>query len=277
MGKLRRGRSERVHVERITEEWVENNCTNVTERDMEMLRLLSKFSIMSSEHLYYLTPGTQQAAPFYTLFQGRKRCNERIRQLFDLHCVNKASPKLPQGEGTSPQYIWLDRAGIKLLDLNRRAKNEIPQDYKHQSLILDTYCELVIAERCQRWSIIHLEVEEKQETWRLIPDLHAILRFGQKGGLFFIEVDRSEKKEADEKQKLHAYKDWQLSGIWKNEPWQKKLPHPSFPRIVYLFDETKRHWKKRAHSLATYANEIGLKADFMGWSEFNHYCERFQT
>ena len=272
--KKRRRRDEREPVRVITQEWVENNCTNITPRDMEMLKLLAKFPLLSSEHLRILTPGAGGQKPFYELSQGQKRCNERIRVLYDLHCVNKWSPRLPIGEGTSKQYVALDRAGCKLLNIERRVRNEIPQDWRHKSMVMDVYCELVVGEREGKWEIKFLEYEPKQISNAIKPDVAAIIRKGKRGVFLFIEVDRSEKKESVEKQKLRSYRDWQLSQTWMTESWASLLPRPIFPVILYLFDESKKGWKRRAISLYKEAERIGLYAGFIGYSEFPHYLNK---
>lgn len=269
----RRRKGQRKEVRIINNEWVDNNCTNVTERDMGMLKLLAKFPILNSEHLRILTPRTDDHKAFYELSQGTKRCNERIRILYDLHCVNKWTPRLPIGHGTSKQYVALDRAGIKLLNLERRARNEIPQDWKHQSLIMDVYCQHVEAERNKKWENRYLEREEKQVSSFLIPDLVSVLKRDNKGAAFFIEVDRSEKKESMEKDKLKTYYEWYLSKSWVQERWAVVLPKPIFPTVVYLFDEEKKGWKRRSTILHQTAYHIGLKAEFMGLSEWEHYIE----
>jgi hypothetical protein len=273
MVKKRRRRDERNPVRIINDEWVENNCGNVTERDKNMLRLLERFPLMNSEHLMQLTSGGGGQKPFYELSQGKKRCNERIRILYDLHCINKWSPRLPIGEGTSKQYVALDRAGCKLLNIERRVRSEIPQDWKHQSLILDTYTRLVVGERESAWELEYLETEERQKTYPIIPDLTVVLRNKRKGAAFFIEVDRSEKKESVEKEKLKRYREWQLSRTWGTEKWRRKLPRPIFPTVLYAFDEGKSEWKRRATVLRKEANALGLQAEFMGIKEVYYFLK----
>lgn len=269
--KIRRRRDERKFVRIINQEWVENNCTNVTERDIHMLRLLHRFPLLNSDHLMKLTPGGEGYKPFYELSQGQKRCNERLRILYDLHCINKWSPRLPIGEGTSKQYVALDRAGCKLLQVERRIRHDLPQDWRHRSLIMDVYTESIIGERESKWSIEYLSVEERQTSYPLIPDLTAVLKHDHRGAALFIEVDRSEKKESVEREKLRHYKDWQLTRSWVNEPWAKCLPRPIFPTILYLFDETKPGWKRRSTVLEKEAHHIGLISQFMGITKLSDF------
>lgn len=270
MGKIRRGRQEREEVGNITQEWVDMHCARITERDKEILKLLGQFSIMSSRHLCVLTPPAGGENAFYTISRGQQRCNDRIRVLYDLHCVNKQSPLLPPGQGTSVQYVWLDRAGAKLLGIEKfRRKKSLPLDYLHTAGILDTLCCFKEMERASILEIMYQEIEQKQKTWPLIPDLLFIIRANQKGYIVLIEVDRCEKKEKDEAEKIREYRSWQLSNQWLQEEWASIMPVPRFPRVLYAFDESKPKWKGRATRLQKVAEDCGLKFSVCGLSQIS--------
>jgi hypothetical protein len=273
MGKTRRRRDEREPVGIVTQEWVENNSTRLTERDVEILKLLKRFPLLNSEQLLTLTPGAGIYRPFYESNNGQKRLNARLRMLFDLHFINKWSPRLAIGEGTSKQFAALDRAGIKYLNLERRIRYDIPQNWRHQSMVMDLYCAVIKGNRRGDWESKYLEPERKQASTSLIPDLIAIIKKDGKGVAFFIEVDRSEKRESDEKKKLRQYRDWYLSKTWVEEQWAKVTPKPFFPVVLYLFDETKPRWRRRASTLKKEAKELGLKSVFIGYHEFEDYLE----
>lgn len=271
MGRLRRSRNQREEVGVITNEWVEANCTRVTERDREILKLLGQFSIMSSRHLYQLVPPAGKEQAFRDISNGQQRCNDRLRVLYDLHCVNKHSPLLPPGSGTSVQYIWLDRAGARILGIeNFRRRKTLPQDYLHSARLLDTYCVFKTMEREGVLEIKYEGVEAPQKTWPLIPDLLYVLRMNKKGYMFLIEVDRCEKKEKEELEKIQSYRDWQLSNQWLQEEWAKVMPVPRFPRIIYVFDEDKAKWKGRAKRFQTFADANGLRFSTCGISELQN-------
>lgn len=269
MGNIRRSRHARQEVGAITNEWVELNCARVTDRDKEMLKLLKKYHVMSSKHLYMLTPGAGGYAPFWAGSKGQQRCNDRIRILYDLHCVNKFSPLLPPGAGTSVQYVWLDRAGAKLLGAQSfRRRTTIPMDYLHTAAILDLYCELLALERQQLIEIKYIDIEQQNKTWLLIPDMLFIIRTKGKGYISLIEVDRCEKKEKDELEKIRSYADWKLSNQWLKEDWAQVMPQPRFPRVIYLFDESKPRWKARAKRFQDEADKYNLKFTASGLSRF---------
>jgi hypothetical protein len=253
MGRIRRSRHEREEVGIITNEWVEMNCARITKRDMEILKLLARFPVMSSRHIRTLTP-------FREISRGQQRCNDRIRILYDLHCVNKQSPLLPPGQGTSVQYVWLDRAGAKLLGIeNFRRRKSLPQDYLHSAGILDVHCAITEMEHEGELEIKYHAIEQRHPSWPLIPDLLYILRMEKKGYICIVEVDRCEKKEKDEIEKIESYRDWQLSNQWLQEEWANIMPVPRFPRIIYAFDESKPKWKGRATRLRRAAERCGLK------------------
>lgn len=65
------------------------------------------------------------------------RCIDRLRILYDLHCVNRFYP--PVAAGTAPQHIVLDRAGAKALGVHEGWKRmtRLPLTFRHTVLIAD--------------------------------------------------------------------------------------------------------------------------------------------
>lgn len=267
MGKIRRGRSEREEVSVITDDWVEQQRHILTPRDVEMLNLLAQFPVMKTEHLFWLTPASilksgKEFAPYYTLLKGRQICRDRIRRLYDYHFVNKYSPRLPLGEGTAPQYIWLDRAGYRLLDKGGRPPKQLSKEYRHHSSILDVYTLARLLELNGTISIDHISVcyTEKPKTSNIEPDLILMFRKGNYGYKYFIEVDTGEKKETDEMKKLERYRDWELGSQWISEPWAK-LYRTKFPTVMYVFSGKRGH--RRKDVLKKHATAVECKADFL--------------
>ena len=267
MGRIRRGRSERPLLGRLTEEYLEEVRRHLTTRDYEILKLLAHYPVMNSEHLRILCPGTEKLPPFYTLAKGQQRLNDRLRVLFDYHLIHKESPILGPGEGSSKQYCWLDRGGIRLLGLNQDHRNTLPAHYLHSSLILDLISQFHLLARNKTIQLLYLQFEEHQQTWRLIPDLTVLYRQGDRGFLYFIEVDRSEKKERDELEKIRSYRQWQTSALWVKEAWAAHLPKKVFPVLLYVFEERKSYKRRQTLFLNT-AKEEGLSMKAYTLSEF---------
>lgn len=270
MGRIRRSRNQREEVSIITQEWVDTNCARVTERDMNVLRLLSQYSLLSSRHIHFLTPAASKSPAFHEISRGQQRCNDRLRILYDLHCINKYSPLLPPGSGTSVQYCWLDRAGAKLLGIESfRRRQTLPQDYLHRTQIMDLYCDMIALERNKELEIRYASVEPHQKTWPMIPDLCFIFRANQRGFLLFVEMDRCEKKEKEEISKIEDYRTWQLSNRWLQEEWARVTPSPRFPRLLYVFDEEKPRWQVRAKRFRQAADKCGLRFGTCGRKGFS--------
>lgn len=276
MGKIRRGRSQREEVPVISTEWVRDRSHILTSRDMEILRLLKEFPVMKVEHLYELVPPSTlrngvQIRPFYEAVKGLSLCRQRVRRLFDYHFVNKYSPKLGLGEGTSPQYIWLDRAGYKYFGLEGRPLKKLSSEYLHHSHIVDIYVELI---RLERKGIIHIDYlatcyKHKPKTASIEPDLIVAFRKGKYGYRYFIEVDSCEKKETEELRKLDKYRDWELSSQWIKEPWASFYKR-RFPVVLYVFSGEERKVKRRLKVFKEHALEIECKADTIRFHDFEN-------
>lgn len=266
MGKIRKGRSERTPISSITQQWVKEHRYLLTPRDIEMLKLLKQFPVMKIEHLVELTPATylpngKIIKPFYECNQGMKMCRDRIRRLFEYHFVNKYSPRLGLGEGTSPQYIWLDRAGYKLFDMPGRPNKTLTSEYYHHSSILDVY---VLFKRLERLKIIQIDYlvacYDIQTDYHIVPDLIVCFRKGRYGYKYLIEVDTGEKRESDECKKIEKYRDFELSGQWIKESWGE-LYRRRFPMILYLFTSDEKRLKRRMNVFKKKAESVQCRYD----------------
>jgi 16S rRNA C967 or C1407 C5-methylase (RsmB/RsmF family) len=125
---------------------------------------------------------------------------------------------------------------------------------------------MVELERQKELEIKYVDVETSYKSWPLIPDLLYIIKMTSRGYIFIIEVDRSEKKEKDELEKIQGYRDWQLSNQWLREPWATVMPSQRFPRIIYAFDESKPRWQSRAKRFQQKADGVGLRMTTCGLS-----------
>ena len=284
LGKIRKGRSERQSVSVINREWLQQHLHILTPRDVEMLKLLKRFPVMTIDHLYTLTPRTflrngKEIKPFYECHKGKQICRDRIRRLFDYHFVNKYSPRLPYGEGTSPQYIWLDRAGYRYFEIEGRPAKQLSQEYLHHVDILDVYCTLMELERKGHIKIDYLEVcyEYKPKTSNIEPDILVGFRRGNYGYTYFVEVDTGEKKESEEISKLGRYRDWQLGNHWIREKWAT-IYRCKFPTVLYIFSgRNKRKSQRRIREFSKVAHEEELRSDFILLENFRDKILNLRT
>lgn len=118
----RRSKYQRTEI-RVTDEWFRSFCApRLTERDRQIFRFLSLARITTSEQVARLFwDGSKKA-------QGL--CNRRLRQLYDLQCIDRFFPVVETG--SSLQHIVLDRAGAKALGLSHfRRITTLPVSYRH--------------------------------------------------------------------------------------------------------------------------------------------------
>lgn len=283
MGKIRKGRSQRDELKTVSSEWVQNHRHLLTPRDKAMLSLLSRFPVMTIDHLVTLTPetklpGGKPIQPFHRCVKSHQLCRDRIRRLYDYHFVNKHSPQLGMGEGTSPQYIWLDRAGYQLLGKPGRPPKQLTIEYNHHARILDVYCSLVELEREGIITIDYLKVcySFKPKTANIEPDLIVAFRKGNYGYKYFIEVDTGEKKEKDELKKIERYREWELSTQWIKEEWAE-LYKRRFPAVLYLCSGTERKAKRRISVLKEKAKQEECRGDFLLQDKWKEKIESLST
>lgn len=267
LGKIRKGRSEREPVATITQDYVKAHAHILTPRDLAMLELLRDFPIMTVDHLIELTPDTQLPngqviSAFRRCKKGHQLCRDRVRRLFDAHFVNKFAPQMPLGEGTSPQYIWLDRAGYRLFDLDGRPSKTLSIEYLHHARILDVYCLFYRLARLGEIEIDYLKVcyRYKPHTINIEPDLVVSFRKGNYGYKYLIEVDNCEKKETEELRKIEKYKDWELSSQWIKEEWAE-LYRRRFPTVLYIFAGSERKVKRRIKVFKDHAVQVECRCD----------------
>jgi hypothetical protein len=274
LGKVRRSRTERTPVATITSEWIERHQHILTPRDIEMMRILTVFPLATIEHLHALTPRTtlrrgQTIKAFHECTKGMQLCRDRVRKLFDHHFVNKYAPQLALGEGTSPQYVWLDRAGYRLFQVEGRPPKQLSSEYLHHKHILDAYCMVRNLEREGILSIDYFEpcYATKPKTVNIEPDLILAFRKGNYGYRYLIEVDNCEKKESEELRKIETYRDWELGSQWIKEDWAN-LYKRRFPILLYLFSGSERKINRRIKVFKQKADEVECRSDFLPLEHF---------
>lgn len=254
MGRERRGRSERDTIRYLTEGKIEDLAKELNPRDMKILELLNKFRYMNTEQLYQLVPRVGNHASFKELSTGYTRLNKRLRFLFDNFFINKESPRLPYGEGTSPQYCWLDKGGVYLMsgDIHHDYSKHLPQNYSHYSAIVDTFIYLnKLNNVMENKPVRYFRNEVPFKTVNLIPDCIIVGNFGEVKP-YILEIDRCYKKEKIELAKIQSYATWKASYLWKQEEWAKLVKSCPFPKIIYLIDDSRKYWGRRVARLKSH-------------------------
>lgn len=270
---IKKGWYERLEVPTINNDWVQLNCKNITNREMNLLKIINERKLVRRDHLEIICEEYRNA--------GEKRTsvlNRSIRKLFDKMCIDKVHEEAKYRNGNFPAIVALDRAGAIVLGLNKQFKRRIkhdemriidtkkyifrslPSNYLHIHGINELECQTILLGEELGFNVFKWDLEEKNtrlfmynERIILIPDIFMILRVNNKAFLAYIEYDtgkedyRHKDKFPTLREKLEKYQKYKLSGTWKNEKWAEFSP---FPLILFVTEDKSR---------ISYVNEKGKK------------------
>lgn len=215
----------------VSKTWVEENSQNLTSRDEGLLKIIHQKRYLKRDQIEILYPH----------FASTNVLNRRLKTLFEKHFIDRFYPSVRTGEGSSQQYVCLDRAGAVLFDLGPFRKpirygpegeRYLPQDWRHHSLIIDAECAIR-----KEFDVVLMEQEERRIFGRdriLIPDILTIVRVQNKGGAFFLEVDMGTEDIGIIREKVERYKQYYWSRAWMREKWVGLFKAPIFPSLIFL-------------------------------------------
>lgn len=180
----------------------------------------------------------------------RNTTNKSLKQLYENYCIDRFEPPVGRNEGSAPQHVILDRAGAiwiaKKLEVERlrwRKTNYIPQTYKHDLLILDFYCALELDRLKNPYGeIIYWQQDphtKRSFTYEGIrysfrPDIFVIYKHANNRiKMFFVEIDNGTESTERLKNKIKTYKNYYLSGNWREEHWARLFPN-TFPLTMFV-------------------------------------------
>lgn len=260
-------RYERPVIKQITKQWVKENCKNITDRDIGLLKTIhdNKRKLLRRDQIESL----------YPCFASTDRLNKRIKALFHMHVIDKIYPPVGIGEGTSKQHICLDRAGLILLDVDKYNKpietdlqgnRSLHLGWEHKVMLNDYECSIrrIVAEL--GGEVLQYEVEEPHpyNDSKIIPDILCLIRCNGKGYIFFIEMDLGTEDVPYVKSKLDLYVDYYMSRAWVSKPWAKTFKTPTFPRVLFFTEEGRG---KRKTALQDHTKESSIRFRFGSHSE----------
>lgn len=234
----------------------------MTIRDADLLRLIHKKRYLRRGQILTLLPE----------FPSIQVLNRRLRFLYEKHFIDKYIPQLPQGMGTSQQYVCLDRAGVIYLELEKYNKpirytpdgqRYLPADWRHHMQIIDTECYL------RKNYNVRFVYQEKSRRFgplkqKLIPDLFAFIRSEKQGDVFFIEVDMGTEDIGKVKYKIDRYNEYYWSRDWRKEDWTKRFVEPPFPCLIVTTVD--KH--QRINALREYCGKLNFMSYVVAQDDF---------
>lgn len=220
--------------------------TLVTERDIELLRAVREYRLLSTSHLRDLFFSSHR-----TPSASKMACHRSLTRLSSYRLLR--STQRPQGGlgGGGLASVWnLGPAGERLLrqldgdgDKPRKPGFDPSRTFFDHTLeVSDAVVRLVQASRRGLFEL--LEIRGEPRNWRsfpghvggvriLKPDLAVVTASGDFEDHWFIEVDRGTESTKTLIRKCHVYTDYQRSGI-------EQQRSGVYPRVLWLLPTQRR-------------------------------------
>ena len=247
---------ERPEVKQVTKQWVRENCKNLTERDLGLLKIVQEHKIIRRDQLQTLYPH----------FPSTDFLNKRLKMMYQKHLIDRIYPSVGLGKGSPKQHICLDRAGAILLELDKFNKpiqldsqgaRSLPLGWEHRIMLNEYKCSMV--EVCKsigaQLKLCWIERPYLYNDTKLIPDMTCLILYNNRAHLFFVEVDLGTEDTLYIKKKIDSYKDYNMSRRWHKEKWSQIFKTPTFPKILF-FTENGR--MKRKLTLENYTSDSSI-------------------
>lgn len=295
--KKRKGWYDRTEQPRVTADWVKLNCRSITDREMEILRIVHKRKYVRRDHLEWIHPDFRVIEN-----QGSRVTvlNRSITKLFEKMCLDKVHEQTGYKEGNKPCIIALDKAGAILLKtpFYRRIKQrktfkdgqlhvhsrEVPIQFLHVNGINQLEVDTIKFCIENNWKLVRWDIENTRkfssgaEKIRLTPDVFAIFGFGNKPIISFLEYDTGTEDKGNSKKfpmiddKLNKYKKFLQSGQWMKEGWYKRLKGAGFPLLIFVTED-----KKRVEFVEKRGKELGLQLEVVLSQDYNSLLNKLKA
>lgn len=206
----------------------------VTERDRELLRLVSSYRLLSTEHIRYL------------LYPSMNRARKRVLQLFRHGLLSRFTRPVRLGEGSS-QYLYTpSRKGMSVISdqsaaMSRRPRRMTELHGEHALRTNDFRIALELAQRMRDdftmsfWKpdrelklSVSMNVRQRTIHVPVVPDGFFGLRIQDKAFFYMLEVDRATAPLTRIRTKLEAY-----SCVWQSRALLAQLKIPTF-RLLWI-------------------------------------------
>lgn len=262
MGRIKESWYERREVQKVTLDFIKSNC-NLTDREKELLKLIYDRKLVRRDLLEIISPSYRMI--------GRNRSillNRSIKRMYKGIIIDKVHETQKIGRGNTPCIVALDKGGSLLLGVPHKKRiihnktivngkeyitRKLPSNYRHIHGINQMEVDTILF--CENDDSKLIEWRHEQYNTKiffygdnkviLIPDVFMILNIKNKPFVAFIEFDTgSENLRMKEppiiKEKIIKYKQYMKSRLWLEEDWQKLLPQPQFPILLFVTMDEKR-------------------------------------
>ncbi|QIW89919.1 replication initiation by nicking [Bacillus phage Izhevsk] len=271
---------ERTEIQKVTLDWLKSNV-KPTDRDMELLEIVSKRKLVNRSHLEIIAPS------FRHLTNNRTRLiNRTIRKLFDSMCLDKVHEKQELGKGNTPAILALERGGSILLGIPHKRRipqkkslvngevvieRHVPLIYRHTNGINQMEVDTILFCEANGYEIEIWEHEKtsifrfNNEDIAFIPDVFFRLKVGEKVVDLFLEYDTGQENFRNKNKfpviydKVVKYRQYKKSKLWQNHS-------DHFPIVLLVTEDDKR---------IGYFNKKCKKNELQGFGVYHKNYTRF--
>jgi hypothetical protein len=261
---------------RVTDEYIDSVMKWITPRDIRILMALLKqpfLTISQIEMMFFndLKPSS-----------WRNMATQRLRRLYNAHCIDRFFPPTPSLAGSSEQVCMLDYAGAKVIAKSKgytkfrwRKRNYIPQNYKHYLKIIDFKSLLHVLNRqigytdegtigeiirfdTEVMKKFHFSMSNKIHEGKIIPDAFCIYKYTARGDskFFYLECDNDTEPIETIKSKILNYRRYYASGEWRQEKWARVFN--GFPAVLFVF-----HNQEDVDEMIAYSRRLNSSLKFL--------------
>lgn len=216
----------------------------VTDRDKKLLRTITDYGIVSTEHIRYL------------LFPSIGRARKRLRQLWQNGFLVRIERPTQLGEGTKSKLYRCTRKSAKLIGLLQsganpsRAKGVISSTYAEHQLSINHFrvCLELAVQRTPGVALVNwipdrgakfkvsISAGARQQHTVIIPDGTFTLWSGNQSFGYFLEVDLGTAPLNRIRSKLLGYLE-----LFRNPAEQTAKPHPRFRVLLVANSEARQN------------------------------------
>lgn len=264
---------------KVTDEHVKSVLSWLTDRDLEILRVLVKEPFLTTSQIEMMFFNDLKPSSW------RTKANARLSRLYQTNCVDRFFPRVDLGSGSSESHYVLDYAGARALAMKLgytnpkqfkfRKRNYIPAQYKHLIKITDFKSLLHVLNRqlgytsegtvgeiikfdTQRMHKFHYSLNNKIHEAKIFPDAFCIYKYTARGDskFFYLECDNATEPIETLQQKMLNYRRFHASGEWRQEKWARATN--VFPSVLFVF-----HDQKSVDEMVSYSRRLNSSLRFL--------------
>ncbi|AEO93408.1 replication initiation by nicking [Bacillus phage G] len=206
----------------------------LNDKDIKILKMINMNKIVTTSQIAKIFYPDSNSPDKSTL--------KTMKKLFSLGCVDRFSPRLSIGEGSSEYHYVLTRPGSKLLDIKLfRPIKKLNQKWRHTVAVSEVFSGLASKYEVLDWKQeIKLKYSVGSKEYEIRPDCFSYWLNNENDNYAFFEIDLSTENQDVLNKKIDAYHNYFFnSSDFKCHDWQPFEAPVTIP-IIFILNDRKR-------------------------------------